>query len=120
MQTVLIIDDDQMIRKTIGDKLESAGFGVLEAGNGEEALRIATLQQIDLILLDLLMPGMHGTDVLNRLQSTGKGTIPVIILTNVETSAVQEGIVDYLIKSDISLDEIVNRVKHHLGTLAPK
>ena len=82
-KTILIIDDEEPIRELLKLTLQSAGFdSVLEASNGEDGLALATRYLPDLILLDLMLPGMDGLSVCRRLKtSPDTHTIPIIMLT---------------------------------------
>ncbi len=82
-KTILIIDDEEPIRELLKLTLQSAGFGsILEASNGEDGLAIAIRHVPDLILLDLMLPGMDGLSVCRRLKSSQETQmIPIIMLT---------------------------------------
>jgi len=114
---ILIIDDDDLIRRLFGGKLASAGFEILYAQDGDEGREIARRLQPDLILLDIRMPGSDGYAVAQRLKEEPKtSNIPIIFLTNEDFSveaekAVKElWVVDYIHKS-IDLKEFVKRIK---------
>lgn len=82
MKTILIIDDDPLIRESLKDVLESSGFQAITASNGMNGLRLASQQQPDLILCDVQMPNMDGYAVLSKLRQTPAiQTIPFIFLT---------------------------------------
>jgi len=82
---ILVIDDEQNLRKLAGVNLTARGHQVLTAPNGERGLKLAKLEHPDLILLDLMMPGISGWDVLLTLKVNRKlRKIPVIILTATE------------------------------------
>ena len=82
-QTILIIDDEEPIRELLKLTLQSAGFGsILEAANGEDGLALARRYMPDLILLDLMLPGMDGLSVCRQLKSSADmQSIPIIMLT---------------------------------------
>ena len=83
-QKILIVEDEQVIAQMYFFKLESEGFKVKIANNGEEGLRAVSEFAPDLILLDLRMPVMSGDEMLERLRATKIGSeIKVIILTNI-------------------------------------
>src|ERR1700737_4944315 len=75
----LVVDDEVQIRRFLRAGLELDGFAVEEAESGSEALRYATLQPPDLVILDLGLPDMDGSEVLERLR--GWSTVPVIVLS---------------------------------------
>ena len=79
--TVLIVDDEERMRKLIKDFLAQKGFGILEASDGEEALKIfeENRNKINLILLDVMMPKLDGWSVLRQIRQTSK--VPIIMLT---------------------------------------
>ncbi len=79
--TVLIVDDESRMRKLIKDFLTQKGYSILEAGDGEEALKVFTenQNQINLILLDVMMPKLDGWSVLRQIRQTSK--VPIIMLT---------------------------------------
>ena len=79
--TVLVVDDEVRMRKLIKDFLSQKGYSILEAGDGEEALKVFEEKQnsIDLILLDVMMPKLDGWSVLRQIRQTSK--VPIIMLT---------------------------------------
>lgn len=117
---ILLVEDDRFLATALNDKLTRAGYKVLWAHNGEEALNKLNDSTPALILLDLIMPQMNGFEFLTRLNArTGGAKMPVIVLSNLGqesdmAKAKSLGAVDYLIKSDVQLKEIIERVKKHL------
>lgn len=119
---ILIVDDEEAIQKAISDILSNQGFAAQVAKDGEEGLTIALKERPDLILLDILMPKMDGMIMLQRLRANDWGkNVPVIILTNVAPSS--NSVIDsvlqnepayYLVKSDVKLEGIVEKVKEVL------
>src|ERR1700742_1241796 len=98
---VLLIDDEPKIRRFLRAGFELDGFTVLEAENAAEALKIATFSPPDLIILDLALPDLHGTEVLDRIRSWSN--VPVIILSVVsgedeKVRLLQSGADDYVVK----------------------
>ena len=98
---MLLIDDEPKIRRFLRAGFELRGFTVLEAENAEEGLRAATFNAPDLIILDLALPDLHGTEVLERLRSWSN--VPVIILSVVASEEekvrlLQAGADDYVVK----------------------
>jgi two-component system KDP operon response regulator KdpE len=98
---VLLIDDEPKIRRFLRAGFELDGFTVLEAENAAEALRVATFSPPDLIILDLALPDLHGTEVLERIRSWSN--VPVIILSVVSAEGekvrlLQSGADDYVVK----------------------
>ncbi|MFN0118778.1 MAG: ATPase, T2SS/T4P/T4SS family [Elusimicrobiota bacterium] len=113
---ILIVDDDQTIRQVYTSILENEGFQVTSVQNGLEAINTMVNFKFDLILLDLMMPTMNGSEVLKSLrQIMGFEDIPVIVLTAVTDEKIKNEILtlgadDYLIKPS-SPTTVVGRVK---------
>ena len=114
---ILLAEDDRFLRKAAETMLKRAGFTIIPAADGEEALRLAREHVPDLMLLDLIMPKMQGFDVLKELKGDeATSGIPVIVLSNLgQDSDVQlareRGAHDYIIKSNIALEQLVERVR---------
>jgi DNA-binding response OmpR family regulator len=117
MQRILVVEDDRFLRKAAEAALRRQGFTVLVASDGEEGLRVARSELPDLVLLDLIMPGLQGFEVLKLLkEEPATSAIPVIILSNLGQDsdvkkAMEAGAVDYLVKANLALDTLVARVK---------
>ena len=77
MQTILVIDDDESLRDTIGVMLEQDGFRAVQAGDGREGFEIALSLKPDLVLVDLRLPRMSGTEICKQLRASGMAT-PII------------------------------------------
>ena len=112
-QTILVVDDEARIVKLVRDYLERAGFDVLDALDGETALTLARREQPDLIILDLMLPGVDGLDVCRRLRR--ESSVPIIMLTaRVEEAdrivGLELGADDYVTKP-FSPRELVARVR---------
>lgn len=118
--TVLVVDDQQINLKLVGALLDGAGYDVLPAFSGEQALARAAAQQPDLILLDMLMPQMDGFEVCERLkQDPMLARIPVIFVTAAQdrellVRAFRSGAVDYIVKPFVP-EELLARVGTHLA-----
>lgn len=80
MQPILVVDDDLDIRDVLSDALEDEGFEVSTAANGREALRCIGVEEPALVLLDLQMPGMNGTELLTTLRAA-QLTMPVVLMS---------------------------------------
>jgi len=79
---VLVVDDESAIRLVCRVNLRSAGFETLEAGDGEAAIELARTERPDLILLDVMLPGLDGWEVAARLREIPETrTIPIVFLT---------------------------------------
>ncbi|MFW6210309.1 MAG: response regulator transcription factor [Patescibacteria group bacterium] len=114
---ILVVEDEPDIRDAIAEALTEAGFKVSTGGDGYAGLRLATLEHPDLILLDLVMPGLDGHAMLDKLRQDPWGKdAKVIILSSMDDlgniAGAHEGkILDYIIKAHHSLDEIINKVR---------
>lgn len=102
MPTILLVDDEVAITDQLAPFLERAGFAVVVAADGEQALARVADAAPDLVVLDVLLPGRDGRAVLRRVREDG-GTVPIILLTQVgesgeRTMALEEGADDYLNK----------------------
>lgn len=117
---ILIAEDDAFIMEMYSMKLVSEGFEVISANDGERTVDKTRSEKPDLILLDILMPKLDGKGALKKIKSEKEtANIPVIVLTNVgEQDSVKEildlGASDYLIKSNFTPDEVVEKVKKYI------
>ena len=100
-RTILIVDDDKKIVDLVSLYLKRDGYGVLTAYDGHEALEIARRKKPDLIVLDLLLPGLDGTDVCRLLRAESR--VPIIMLTARSTDR------DKLLGLDIGADDYVTK-----------
>ena len=80
MQTILVIDDDESLRDTIGVMLEQEGFRAVLCGDGKAGFDKAVTLKPDLVLVDLRLPGMSGTEICKQLRSAHV-TTPIIVLS---------------------------------------
>jgi DNA-binding response OmpR family regulator len=118
---ILLVEDDTALAAVYRSRLELEGFDIREVNNGEDALTAAIQFKPDLILLDAMMPKISGFDVLDILRNTPDTTnIRVIMLTALSQPKDKEraeslGVDDYLVKSQVVIGDVVERVKFHLG-----
>ena len=121
MTTIIAAEDDKLISNSLCEALKAAGYNAVPAYDGEEAVQKCKELVPDLVLLDIMMPKLDGISVLWELRADPTtATVPVIVLTNigdVETISkiVEAGAVDYLLKSDQSVDDIIQKVKDVLA-----
>lgn len=114
MPRILIVDDEKRLLRSIREGLAEEGYDTVTSTNGEAALWIAQSQTIDLVILDLMLPGLHGFDVLQRLRAAGF-TNPVLVLTACDhvkdrVKVLDEGADDYVVKP-FSYAELLARVR---------
>jgi DNA-binding response OmpR family regulator len=110
------------LRRAAEAALRRHGLEVLTAADGEEALRLARAERLDLVLLDVVMPKLEGFEVLRLLkEDAATASIPVIVLSNLGQErdvahAKSLGAVTFLVKAHLSLQELVDRVDATLRT----
>ena len=117
---ILIVEDDRFLRELMVKKLEKEGFEVVQALDGEEGVKKAKEEKPDLILLDLILPGIDGFEVLARVKEDALiASVPVIILSNLGQKedidrGLKLGASDYLVKAHFTPGEIIEKVKNNL------
>ena len=120
-QTILLVEDEAIMRDALKGALETAGFTVIPAEDGEQGLKAALESHPALILSDLQMPKMGGLEMIRQIRADAWGkTSKIIILTNISDvtaleAAMAEGTFHYLVKSDASMEEVVAKVKSRLS-----
>jgi len=114
---VLMVEDNIFLRKLYRDKLTRSGFNFIEATNGIEGLNKISSEKPDLVILDLIIPGKNGFDILTEMKANSSiKNIPVIVLSNLgQESDIKEGLSlgakEYLVKTDVRLSDVVEKVK---------
>jgi two-component system chemotaxis response regulator CheY len=120
-KTILLVDDDVLVRKGLGRALSDAGYSVIEAGNGKEGAEKALADHPDLIVADVRMPEMDGLAMVAELRQDDWGKhVPIIILssddaTDTVNQALQEGITIYLAKGELTPDTLITQIQSTLG-----
>lgn len=116
-KSILLVDDDRFITVAYKEGLGHAGFQVLIARDGIEALEVLKSFTPSIILLDLIMPKMNGFEFLDKIKSDNKfNNIPIIVLTNLsqqsdEDEARAHNIANYLVKADTSLSALIESIQ---------
>ena len=120
-KTILVIEDEKDLAEVLKVKLEDAGFATHVAFDGESGLKIAVAEHPDLILLDIVLPGMNGVEMLKQLRKDewGKNAL-VMILTNsddVETMSqvIENGAYEYFVKTEWKIEDIISKIKDKLN-----
>jgi two-component system cell cycle response regulator len=117
---VLFVEDDPIQVMVIGSKFKLEKIDYVSANNSEDALRLAAEEKPDIILLDLLLGGENGLDVLESLKASKKTKdIPVIVFTNYAEKesmkkAEELGALDFIIKAGVTPKKMVEIVNNHL------
>lgn len=125
-QTILLADDEEFIALAYKEGLSMAGYNVVVAHDGADALEKLKADKPDLLLLDLIMPKVTGFEVLDAMQGDQSlKDIPVIVLSNLsqhtdEVEVLSKGALDFIVKSNISLEELQQRIAQVLSERAIK
>lgn len=117
MTTILVVEDDPIIRTTVEYALRRSGFETQSAADGNEAIATASKMEPDLVLLDLMLPGVDGYQVAERLRATGRD-MPIIMVTALDQErdkvrGLDAGADDYITKP-FSMEELLARVRANL------
>ncbi|CCQ91219.1 hypothetical protein NITGR_600004 [Nitrospina gracilis 3/211] len=121
--SILLIDDEEILRKTLSDDLEEEGFHVTTAVNGEEGLEQFKTQHPDLVIVDLIMEGMNGIQVSQEIKKL-QPNAPIMILTGHGTlesaiDALKLKVQDYILKP-VKRDELLSKINNCLDNLLPR
>ncbi|MEK7631257.1 MAG: response regulator [Patescibacteria group bacterium] len=119
---ILLVEDDQFLRELMTTKLKREGFDVHVAVDGREGLLKIQTVKPDIVLLDVILPGLDGFNVLQQVRASGDNVVsqvPIVLLSNLgQDSDVQKGkslgANDYLIKSNLTIDEIIKKIHRFL------
>jgi DNA-binding response OmpR family regulator len=122
MQTILVIDDDESLRDTIGVLLEQEGFKAVLAGDGRTGYELALKLKPELILVDLRLPAMNGTEVCKQLRTSGIRT-PIVVLSAIgdevdKVLLLELGADDYMVKP-FGTRELLARIRAVLRRTGP-
>lgn len=118
---ILFVEDDDALASVYVVRLEAEGFQVQRVANGEDALAMAISFKPDLVLLDVMMPKVSGFDVLDILRNTPEtANLKIIMLTALSQDSDKKraeslGVDDYLVKSQVVISDVIERIKKHLN-----
>lgn len=118
---ILLVEDDDSLANIYTIRLEAEDFSTRRVNNGEDALAAALEYGPDLVMLDVMMPKVSGFEVLDILRNTPEtANLKIILLTALgqdgdKERAAQLGADDYLVKSQVVIEDVVLKIKHHLG-----
>ena len=115
-KTILVVDDEPDIRKSVKMILESKGYKIVMATNGDDCLKKLEKQTPDLILLDIMMPGTPVSEVIKQIKDIKIAFMSVVRISEARKKGLceQGNIVDFLQKP-FNVDDLISRVKLHLG-----
>jgi DNA-binding response OmpR family regulator len=117
---ILLIEDDPFLSSLLGNRLKKEGFEITAVKSGVEASKALDLDKPDLILLDIILPGKSGFEVLEDIRSNpASSKISVIVISNLgQESDIEKakelGATDYIVKAKITIDDLVNNIKKFL------
>ena len=117
MRKILIIEDNKDLQEIYRHSFEKDGYTVVTKDNGQDGFDAVAVDFPDVILLDLMMPGVNGFDFLQKLKKMGGVSIPVIVFSNISdiemiTKAIQDGASAVLLKVDYVGRQLVDKVNH--------
>ncbi len=123
---ILVVEDEPVLSKALDFKLKDEGFEVIVAHDGAEGLELAEKSQPDIILCDIRMPKMDGCSMIRAVRETAWGkNLPAIMLTNINdpakvAEAMKHNVLSYLVKSDMDLAQVVEKVRDGLTKAGKK
>lgn len=118
---ILVVEDDNFLRDLLARKLGQENCEFLAAIDGENALKLMDDEKPSIVLLDLILPGIDGFEVLSKIKQNPEiKDVPVVILSNLgQDSDIQKakelGADDFLIKANFSIDEVISKIKELIG-----
>lgn len=118
---ILLVEDDEVLASVYCARLEMEDFEVMEVHDGEQALTAALRYRPDLMILDAMMPKISGFDVLDILRNTPETmNLQIIMLTALSQESDREraeklGVDEYLVKSQVMISDVIEKVREHLG-----
>jgi DNA-binding response OmpR family regulator len=116
IRKILIIEDDNFLQGLEAKKLEEEGYVIVTASSGEEGLKKINEPDIDVVLLDLILPNFDGLEILKKIRATETTkNVPVIVFSNLSEEktikrSMELGATDFLVKSNFTLDELVKHI----------
>lgn len=120
-KVILIVEDDTFIQELTAKKLEKSGYTVLMVQNGQDAIKKAEEEHLDLVICDLVIPHIDGFEVIAKMRSIEQTkTVPIIVFSNLADGdalgkATAAGATKFLIKANFSLSDVVQEVENLIG-----
>ena len=118
---ILLVEDDRFLRELMSQKLIKMGYDLIAAVDGEEGVEKAKSEKPEIILLDIMLPGIDGFGVLTQVKADpGTADIPVIMLSNLGQRedidrALKIGATDFLVKAHFTPQEIIDKIEQYLN-----
>jgi DNA-binding response OmpR family regulator len=116
--TILIVDDDPTLVHILARSIEDAGYNVVTAIDGESALKKLEVVHVDLVILDIQMPRVHGYSFIFKMRKIeGRQDIPILVLTSNQDMRdvfMAEGVKEYMVKP-CSVQHILAKIKQHIN-----
>lgn len=120
---ILLVEDDEFLHSLLVKKLTQVGYEVISAMDGEQALEMVEKSKPDLILLDIILPGIDGFEVAEKIKANNNRVIrevPIIVLSNLGQKediqrALSLGVTDYMIKANFTSEEILDKIQKVLS-----
>lgn len=124
MGKILLIEDDPFLSSLLKNKLQKEGFDVLLAKDGDEALNFLKTEEIDLSLLDIILPKKSGFEVLEEIRNDPQlksKNVPIIIISNLGqpedvARGLKLGAVAYFVKAKTSINDLIQKVKDYIAS----
>lgn len=119
-KTILLVEDDQFLSNLLKNRFLKEGFEVLAAKNSDEAIISLETNNPDLIIVDIILPGKSGFEIIEAIASLPKASrVPIIIFSNLGQESdiargKQLGVVEYLVKAETSIDDLILKIKELL------
>lgn len=118
---ILIVEDDPVLSRMYSEKFKHEGFQVLQAYDGESGLKMALEEKINIVLLDIMLPKLSGTDLLEKMRADPRGKdILVVALTNLaeqneKERALKYGVKEYLVKAMQTPEQVIQKIKQYVS-----
>lgn len=130
MQKILLVEDDPFLSSLLKNRLQKEGFEVIYARDGEEAISLLRTTQVQLVLLDIILPKRSGFEVMEDIRVDGQikdknANLPIIVISNLgQPEDIEKGralgAIEYFVKAKTSIDDLVARVRDFVLGAAPQ
>ncbi len=124
-KTIFLVEDDLFLSSLLKTKFIEAGFKVINARDGDEAIQILKKQKPDIIILDIILPKKNGFEVMQEInKNPAINKAPIIIVSNLGQSedvskGKELGAIEYFVKARISIEDLVEKIKKFLSNQTP-